>query len=139
MDTTTYIALAERAGRWWSVRVPQVEKLAPFQVRSLDQAEMMARKHIADVMRVHPESVHVEVRTEGSVLPAVSQALQARQTAIHAVEAAARATRAAIKALLAEGTSFQEAAVVLGLSPEEIAELAPEARTPSTGPQPAHH
>ena len=139
MEATTYIALAERAGRWWTVRVPQVEALAPFQVRSLEQAEMMARKHIADALRVSPESVQVDVRTEASVLPAVAQALQARQAAIHAVETAARATRAAIEALLADGASFQEATVVLGLSPEEIAELAPGTGTQSSGAQPVHH
>src|SRR5215469_7506256 len=139
MEGTTFTALVERAGRWWTVRVPQVEALAPFQVRSLEQAEMMARKHIADALRVSPESVRVDVRTEASVLPAVTQALQARQAAIHAVETAARATRAAIEALLADGASFQEATVVLGLSSEEIAELAPDAGTQSPGPQPVHH
>ena len=138
MEGKTFTALVERAGRWWTVRVPQVEALAPFQVRSLEQAEMMARKHIADALRVSPESVRVDVRTEASVLPAVTQALQARQAAIHAVETAARATRTAIEALLADGASFQEATVVLGLSPEEIAELAPDAGTQSSGPQPVH-
>ena len=139
MAGTIFTALVERAGRWWTVRVPQVEALAPFQVRSLEQAEMMARKHIADALRVSPESVHVEVRTEASVLPAVTQALQARQAAIHAVETAARATRTAIEALLADGASFQEATVVLGLSPEEIAELAPDTGKQSSGTQPVHH
>ena len=134
MEGTTFTALVERAGRWWTVRVPQVDALAPFQVRSLEQAEMMARKHIADALRVSPESVRVDVRTEASVLPAVTQALQARQAAIHAVETAARATRAAIEALVADGASFREATVVLGLSPEEIAELAPEAGTRDVRP-----
>jgi hypothetical protein len=125
METTTFTALAERAGRWWTVRVPQVEGVA-VQVRSLEQAEMMARKHIAEVLRVPPESIRVEIRTEGSMLPAVAQALQARQAAARAAETAARATHAAIKALLADGTTFPEAAVVLGLSPEEIAGFAPD-------------
>jgi len=124
METTTFTALAERAGRWWTVRIPQIEGLA-VQVRSLEQAEMMARRHIAEVLRVPPESVRVELRTESSMLPAVSQALQARQVAARAAEAAARATHAAIEALLAEGTPFQEAAVVLGLTPQEITEFAP--------------
>jgi hypothetical protein len=124
METTTFTALAERAGRWWTVRVPQVEGLA-VQVRSLEQAEMMARKHIAEVLRVPPESIHVEIRTEGTMLPAVAKALHARQAAIRAAEVAAGATHAAIQALLADGSSFEEAAVVLVLSPEEIAEFAP--------------
>ena len=27
METTTFTALCERAGRWWTIRVPQVEGL----------------------------------------------------------------------------------------------------------------
>jgi hypothetical protein len=122
METTTFTALAERAGRWWTVRVPQIEGLA-VQVRSLEQAEMMARRHIAEALRVPPESVRVEVRTEASVLPAVTKALQARQAAIQAAEVAARATQSAIEALLADGSTLQEAAIVLRLSLEEAAEL----------------
>jgi hypothetical protein len=138
METTTFTALAERAGRWWTVRVPQIEGLA-VQVRSLDQAEMMARRHIAEALRVPPESVRVEVRTEASVLPAVTKALQARQAAAQAAEAAARATHAAIEALITDGSTLQEAAIVLRLSPEEVAAFTPGARRPgpATGPGPA--
>jgi hypothetical protein len=139
METTTFTALAERAGRWWTVRVPQVEGLA-VQVRSLEQAEMMARKHIAEVLRVPPESIRVEIRTEGTMHPAVAKALQARQGAIRAAEIAAGATHAAIQALLADGSSFQEAAVVLGLSPEEIAEFAPRSQgAPADRSAPVSH
>jgi hypothetical protein len=73
------------------------------------------------------------------MLPAVAQALQARHAAIRAAEAAAHATHAAIQALLADGATFQEAAVVLGLSPEEIAEFAPGIQAPAAGgPRVAH-
>ena len=130
METTTFTALAERAGRWWTVRVPQIEGLA-VQVRSLDQAEMMARRHISEALHVPPESVRVEVHTEASVLPAVTKALQARQAASQAAEAAARATRSAIEALLADGSTLQEAAIVLRLSLEEAADLASGAHGPT--------
>jgi hypothetical protein len=132
MEMSTFTALAERAGRWWTVRVPQIDGLA-VQVRSLDQAEMMVRRHIAEALRVPPESVRVEVRTDAATLPAVSKALQARQAAAQAADAAARATRAAIEALLADGSTFQEAVIVLGLTPQEAAELAPGARRPAAG------
>ncbi|HEY6788983.1 MAG TPA: hypothetical protein VI365_16890 [Trebonia sp.] len=130
METTTFTALAERAGRWWTVRVPQIEGLA-VQVRSLDQAEMMARRHISEALHVPPESVRVEVRTEASVLPAVTKALQARQAAAQAAEAAVRATRSAIEALLVDGSTLQEAAIVLRLSPEEVAGFASGAHGPA--------
>jgi hypothetical protein len=148
MESTTFTALAERAGRWWTVRVPQIDGLA-VQVRSLDQAEIMARQRIAEALRVPPESIRVEVRTDSSILPAVATALQARQAAVQAAEVAARATRAAIEELLAEGTSLQEATVLLGLSPGEIAELGggphsagprganPYGAGPAPGPAPA--
>ena len=133
METKTFTALAERAGRWWTVRVPQIEGLA-VQVRSLDQAEMMARRHICEALHLSPEAVRVEVRTEASVLPAVTKALQARQAAAQAAEAAARATRSAIEALLADGSTLQEAAIVLRLSPQEAADLASGARGPTGAP-----
>jgi hypothetical protein len=133
METTTFAALAERAGRWWTVRVPQIEGLA-VQVRSLDQAEMMARRHIAEALHVPPESVRVEVHTETSVLPAVTKALQARQAAIRAAEAAARATHAAIEALLADGSTLQDAVIVLRLSPEEVAGFTPGTHGPAGVP-----
>jgi hypothetical protein len=123
MESTSFTALAERAGRWWTVRVPQIDGLA-VQVRSLDQAEIMARQRIAEALHLPPDSIRVEVRTDSSILPAVTAALQARQAAALAAETANRATRAAIEELLADGTSFQEATVLLGLSPEEIAQLA---------------
>jgi hypothetical protein len=122
MESTTFTALAERAGRWWTVRVPQIDGLA-VQVRSLDQAEIMARQRIAEALHLPPESIRVEVRTDSAILPAVTAALQARQAAALAAETANRATRAAIEELLADGTSFHEATVLLGLSPEEVAQL----------------
>ena len=131
MESTTFTVLAERAGRWWTVRVPQIDGLA-VQVRSLDQAEIMARQRIAEALHLPPESIRVEVRTDASILPAVATALQARQAAVQAAETAARATRAALEELHAEGTAFPEAAVMLGLSQEEIAQLTSGPR--SAGP-----
>jgi hypothetical protein len=133
MESTTFTALAERAGRWWTVRVPQVEGLT-VQVRSLDQAEMMARRHICEALRIPPEAVRVDLRTEASMVPAVEQALQARQAAVRAAEAAARATAAAVEVMLGSGSTFPEAAIVLGLSPGEIAEFTP--RLQVQGPRP---
>jgi hypothetical protein len=142
MESTTFTALAERAGRWWTVRVPQIDGLA-VQVRSLDQAEIMARQRIAEALHLPPESIRVEVRTDSAILPAVTAALQARQAAALAAETANRATRAAIEELLADGTSFHEATVLLGLSPEEVAQLTAALRGASqpgpSQPGPSQH
>jgi hypothetical protein len=126
METTTYTALCERAGRWWTIRIPQVDGLTA-QVRSLEQAEMMTRQTIVRAIGVPPESVIVEVVPEA---PApVAQALQARHAARQALEAAVQATLAALDTLAQDGHSFQDAAVMLGLSPAEIAQYAPNSGT----------
>ena len=122
MEATTYTALCERAGRWWTIRVPQAEGLA-VQVRSLDQAEMVTRQSVGRFLGVLPESIRVEVVPEA---PApVAQALKARHAARQAVHAAGEATRAALEALAREGYPFQDAATMLALTSAEIAYYEP--------------
>jgi predicted RNase H-like HicB family nuclease len=122
MDTTTFTALCERAGRWWTIQIPQLEGLTA-QARSVDQVEMMARQVIARHLGVPPESITVEVITDAP--PAVAEALQARHVAREAVEAAAMATRAALEALAADGHTFHDAATLLGLTPSEVEVFSP--------------
>jgi hypothetical protein len=131
METTTFTALCERAGRWWTIRVPQVEGLTA-QVRSLDQAEIMTRTTIARALSIPPESIRVEVVPDAP--PQVAQALRARHEAILAVEAAAAATRTALTELGREGYTFDDAVTMLGLSPTEIEQYRPRA-----GGAPAPH
>ncbi|MBV9384491.1 MAG: hypothetical protein JOY82_10680 [Streptosporangiaceae bacterium] len=123
METTTFTALCQRAGRWWAIRVPQIEGLAA-QVRSLDQAEMMTRQSIARTLGVPPETIKVEVRTETS--NPVTEALRAREAARQAADAAVQATRVAIESLLHDGCTVRDMAILLGLTPAEIAQFAPE-------------
>lgn len=124
METTTYTAVCERAGRWWTIRVPQVDGLTA-QVRNLKQAEMMTRQSIVRALGVPPESVNVEIVPEAPV--AVANALQARHAARQALEAAVQSTVQALDSLAQEGHSFDDAAVMLGLSSAEIAQYAPGA------------
>jgi hypothetical protein len=131
METTTFTALCERAGRWWTIRVPQVEGLTA-QVRSLDQAEIMTRTTVARALGIPPESVRVEVVPDAP--PQVAQALRARHEAILAVEAATAATRTALTELGREGYPFDDAVTMLGLSPTEIEQYRPRA-----GGTPAPH
>lgn len=131
METTTFTALCERAGRWWTIRVPQIEGLTA-QVRSLDQAEIMTRTSIARALNVPPESIRVEVVPDAP--PQVAQALRARHEAIHAVEAATMATRTALTELGREGYTFDDAVTMIGLSAAEIEQYRPHA-----GETPASH
>ena len=139
METTTYTALCERAGRWWTIRIPQVDGLTA-QVKSLDQAEMMARQSIVRALGIAAESIAVQVVPEA---PApVTQALQARHAAREALEAAVQATLAALDALAQEGYQFTDAAAMLGLSPAEIAQYAPNviaSPSPISGPMQMAH
>jgi hypothetical protein len=116
METTTYTALCERAGRWWSIRVPQIEGLTA-QVRELDQAEIVTRQLIARTLSVAPETIRIDVIPDA---PApVADALQKRHAARVAVEIAQLATREALSALTREGYAFHDAAAMLGLSAAE--------------------
>ena len=116
METTTFTALCERAGRWWTIRVPQVEGVTA-QVRSLDQAEIVTRQLISRTLGVPAESIRVDVLPDA---PApVAHALELRHAARQAVEASTLATRDALEALASEGVTFYDAATMLGLSPAE--------------------
>ncbi len=122
METTKFTALCERAGRWWTIRIPQVEGLTA-QVRSLDQAEIIARQTIARALGIPPETIAVEVLPDAPVQ--VAHALQVRRAAREAVEAAAQATHDALDALARDGYAFHDAAVMLSLSPGEVEHYGP--------------
>jgi hypothetical protein len=122
METTTFTALCERAGRWWTIRVPQVDGLTA-QVRSLDQAEVVTRQLIARTLSIPADAIRVDVLPDA---PApVADALRMRHAARLAVDAANRATRSALETLAREGFAFHDAATMLGLSPSEIARFGP--------------
>jgi hypothetical protein len=131
METTTFTALCERAGRWWTIRVPQVEGLTA-QVRSLEQAEMITRQSIGRALGIPPESIRVEIVPDAPV--PVSQALQARHAARQAIETAIQATRVALDALLREGYLYHDAATLLGLSSTEMTQYAPHVDGMINGP-----
>jgi len=122
METTKFTALCERAGRWWTIRVPQVDGLTA-QVRSLDQAEIIARQTIARALNIPPETIKVEVLPDAPVQ--VTHALQARRAAHQAVEAAAQATHVALDALARDGYAFHDAATMLSLSAAEVRHYGP--------------
>jgi predicted RNase H-like HicB family nuclease len=135
METTTFTALCERAGRWWTIQIPQLEGLTA-QARSLDQVEIMARQVIGRQLGLAPESITVDVITDAP--QPVAHALQARHAARLAAEAAAVATRAALEALAAEGVTFHDAATMLSLTPAEIDVFAPmTGNAPTTHSNPA--
>jgi hypothetical protein len=117
METMTFTALCERAGRWWTIRVPQVDGLTG-QVRSLDQAEMVTRQLVARTLSMPPEAIRVDVLPDAP--EGVADALRKRHEARLAVDTANAATRQALESLAREGYAFHDAATMLSLSPAEI-------------------
>jgi len=133
METTTFTALCESAGRWWTIHVPQIEGLTA-QVRSLDQAEVVTRQLVARTLAIPPEAIRVDVIPNA---PApVAEALQKRYAARLAAESANAATREALGALSREGYPFHDAASLLGLSPAEIEGYGPAASSGPASSQP---
>lgn len=134
METTTFTALCERAGRWWTIRIPQVEGLTA-QVRDLGQAEIVVRQLISRTLNIPAEAIRIDVLPDA---PApVADALRARHAARMAVDAANRATRNALEMLSREGFPFHDAATMLGLSPAEIEVYGPAGTMSVSGPGPA--
>lgn len=130
METTTFTALCERAGRWWTIHVPQIEGLTA-QVRSLDQAEIVTRQLVSRTLAIPAEAIRIDVLPDA---PApVAHAIQMRHAARQAAEAATLATRDALEVLAGEGIAFADAATMLGLSPGETAAYGPPATAIADG------
>jgi hypothetical protein len=127
METMTFTALCERAGRWWTIRVPQVEGLTG-QVRSLDQAEIVTRQLVARTLSLPPEAIRVDVLPDAPEPVAV--ALRKRHEARLAVDTANAATREALEALTRGGYAFHDVATMLSLSPAEIEAYGPSGPLP---------
>ncbi len=133
METTTFTALCESAGRWWTIHVPQIQGLTA-QVRSLEQAEVVTRQLISRTLGLPPEAIRVDVVPDA---PApLADALHKRYAARLAAQTADEATRDAVGALVRQGYTFPEVAAMLGLSPGEIAQYGPGAM-PGYGPDAA--
>ena len=60
---TTYTVSVTREGRWWIVRVPEVDQVT--QARRLSEVTTAARELIAMTLDVPMSKVHVRVRVRG--------------------------------------------------------------------------
>ncbi|PDQ36489.1 MAG: hypothetical protein B5766_00660 [Candidatus Lumbricidophila eiseniae] len=121
--TTTYAVTAERSGRFWALEIPEVEGYT--QVRSLTDAEPMARDCISFLTNVPPNSFDITVTVK---LPTtVQQHLKdshtlAEQAATAQAQAAAE-SRAAIRELHQQGLSLKEIGLALGISRQRAHQL----------------
>lgn len=120
---TMYTATAERDGRFWFLRVPDLN--VATQARRLDQAEELVRGLIATRLDVDPDSFEVTVRSE--LAPELSElvvrAVAAKGRAAAAQAEASNAVRGAAKALTEAGLTIRDAGAQLGMTHQRVAQL----------------
>jgi predicted RNase H-like HicB family nuclease len=120
----TYEVTAQRDGRWWLVRVPEIRG-AITQARRLEQVEAMAREVVSLLLEVAPDSFDLDVR------PAIPDEVRAelarardlqRQAERTQAEAATRGRDAARK-LREQGLTVADVGAVLGVSFQRASQL----------------
>ncbi len=121
-------------GRWWAVDIPAVA--VQTQCRTLDEAEDMARDAIGGAFGVPPETIAVDLVVP-EVAPLLEGVLQARQRRA-AAAAAEQQTLAEAAQALAEnlGVSPSDTCRLLGISQQEVSELAPPRNSGDLGARP---
>lgn len=121
MEITTYRVEAAQDEGWWLLTVPELDGIVT-QARRLAEAEETARDLIATWLDVDLATVAVELWVPG-VSEQVAAAAAARD-AMRAAEDEARSRAvAAARAAQAAGLSTRDAAVILHMSHQRVAQL----------------
>ena len=120
----TYDVTASKDGRWWFVQVPELDTVG--QARSAAEVEDVAREIIGLWLDVEPDTFDVAVSIEipGAAREAWEESKQREAIARGENAAAATLARLAVASLRADGLTFRDAGVVLGLSPQRVQQLA---------------
>lgn len=127
---TTYRAEVERDGRFWRVRVPDIDRST--QARSLSEAEAMVRDLIAIMTDVPQNSFDVDMRI---ILPEdvqieLDQSQVLREQAKQSQAEAARLARDAAHRLHNLGLSLRDIGRALGVTFQRAKQLVDEAAPP---------
>ena len=121
----TYSATATREGRWWIIRIPELD--AVTQARTIREIDEMATGLVTALLDL-PEggaSVDVSIELPESVAAAWSEADRLQAEVEAAQRKAAGLRRAAVRALLEEQHLTQaEAGALLGVSHQRVQQLA---------------
>ncbi|WP_194165125.1 helix-turn-helix domain-containing protein [Pseudactinotalea sp. HY160] len=115
--------VARREGRWWTVDIPELGVVT--QARRLDQVRAMAREAAALALDVDESSIRVDLDIEVDDAIRLSwEAARDKEARARADAAdAARLARNAVTGLRSQGLTQREAAEVLGVSYQRIAQL----------------
>jgi hypothetical protein len=121
-----YRAELERDGRFWRIRVPDVERST--QARSLSEAEAMVRDLIAIMEEVPTDSFDVDMKI---ILPEdvqleLEQSAALREQAKQAQAEAARLVRDAAQRLRSQGLSLRDIGQALGVTFQRAKQLVDE-------------
>lgn len=130
--TETYDVVARRWRRGWELHIAGV---SVTQSRSLADAEDMARDYIALDLDVPEDSFEVRIVPEvgGTVDQKVKQTREAITAAAQAQRKAAETSRALVGELKELGLTGKDMAVVLGITPQRVSQLArPRSRATNT-------
>ena len=120
----TYTITAERAGAWWAITVDELAGVFS-QARRLDRVEAVAGDAIALFLGVPHDSFDLILRER---LPrgaqrAVTEAFEARATAIAGQRVASERSRVAVRTLADLGLPQRDIGRLLDLSHQRVAQL----------------
>ncbi|MGP9725169.1 hypothetical protein ACT3SZ_14250 [Corynebacterium sp. AOP40-9SA-29] len=117
-------ATVERDGRWWVIRVPEYD--ISGQAARLSEAESVAREITSLWLGIEEEDVVVSLtqRVPDDVTLALRQAEEEGRAARELAAHAASVKAAAVRRLLQTGMHQNEAAELIGVSRQRIAQIA---------------
>jgi hypothetical protein len=128
--TKTYDVVADREPGWWIIHVPELD--ITTQARKLSEIEHHAAEAIAAWLDVDIASVAVtvELSTPVPVRREMEEARQLLQDATGMQERAGELAGDAVRILLDDlGLTMRDAAAVLGISHQRVAQLAARRRS----------
>jgi hypothetical protein len=118
-----------REGRWWMVRIPQIDGLT--QARRLAEAPTMAREYIAldrgiplREINVEVTSVRIEEPDLRELLESANQIKDIRAQASELERESAERAREYAHWLVGHGVPVRDIAALLEISPQRVSQLA---------------
>jgi hypothetical protein len=122
---TTYRVTTSRDGRWWLLRVPQLDIVT--QARRLSGADATSRDLIALWLRIERDAFDLEIAPavgDEGLDRLISETAQARASAARASSRASALTDQAVDRLVAKGIPLRDVGEMLGISHQRVAQLA---------------
>lgn len=123
---TTYRATATKNGRWWAVEIHDLPEgmIGVTQGRDIADARAMARDAAASLLGVPEQDIDIDLRVDGTdeLLDDLAAARRRRDETAKAEQAILADV---LQDLVGRGLTQKDAAQLVGLSPQRVAQLAP--------------